>query len=232
MRMRLVSLLCLLGAIVAIPATASAQQQQTFNITFGAFVPQGTDARVTGDVLSANQNFLVFDMDEFRSATVGAEWLVPIGEYFEGGAGISFSRKTVPTVYADYVDNDGTEIDQDLRLRIIPMSFTFRVTPLGRHSPVQPYFGAGLGLFAWRYSESGEFIDFGANRAIFRDTFVASGTQPGAVFLGGIRFGGGGTTGGFEIRHHKASADLDDSFAGPKLDLGGWTYQATLGLRF
>ncbi len=230
MRTRIVSVLCLLAVVMAAPATASAQQ--TLNFTFGAFVPQGTDARVAGDVLDANQNFLVFDIDDFRSGTVGAEWLVPFGQYLEGGVGVSFSRSTVPSVYADFVDTDGTEIEQDLRLRIVPVAFTVRVSPLGRRSPVQPYFGGGVGAFNWRYSETGEFIDFGANRAIFRDRYVASGTQAGSILLGGIRFGGGATTGGFEIRHHRVSADLDSSFAGSKIDLGGWTYQGTFGFRF
>lgn len=230
MRTRLAAVLALMAAVVAAPAPASAQQ--TFNITFGVFAPQGTDARVTGDVLNANQNFLVFDLEEFRGGTVGAEWLVPFGAYVEGGVGVGFSRRTVPSVYADFVDIDGTEIEQDLRLRIVPVSFTVRVSPLGRSSPVQPYFGAGVGAFNWRYSEAGEFIDFGAGRAIFRDRYVASGTQAGTILLGGIRFGGGGTTGGFEIRHHDVSADLDNRFAGSAIDLGGWTYQATLGLRF
>jgi hypothetical protein len=225
-----VSLLCLLAAVVAAPAPASAQQ--TLNFTFGAFVPQGTDARVTGDVLNANQNFLIFDINDFRSGTVGAEWLVPFGQYLEGGVGVGFSRATVSSIYADFVDTDGSEIEQDLRLRIVPIAFTVRVSPLGRQAPVQPYFGGGVGAFNWRYSETGEFIDFGANRAIFRDRYVASGTQAGTILLGGVRFGGGATTGGFEIRHQRVSADLDSRFAGEKIDLGGWTYQATFGLRF
>ena len=29
-----------------------------------------------------------------------------------------------------------------------------------------------------------------------------------------------------------ADAALDDRFAGPRIDLGGWTYQATVGIRF
>jgi hypothetical protein len=215
------------GALLtAAPATA----QQTLNFSVGYFTPLGEDARVEGDVLNANRNFLVFDVSEFNGPSVGAEWLLPIGNFVEAGAGISFSRRTVPTVYEDFVDIDGTEIDSDLRLRILPVAFTLRVLPLGQESPVQPYVGAGIGIFNWRYSETGEFL--GANREIFRDQFVASGNRPGAVALGGIRFAGESVSSGFEIRYHKADADLDEFFEGTKIDLGGWVYNFTIGVRF
>lgn len=213
-------------------SSAPASAQQTFNVSVGYFAPLGFDARATGDVLVANENFLTFDVADFGSAAVGGEWLVPFGEFIEAGVGVGFSRRTVSSVYADFVDSDGSEIDQDLRLRIVPVSFTARVSPLGRSSPVQPYLGAGLGVFAWRYSESGEFVDFGANRRIFRDRFTANGSEPGSIAFGGVRFGGGATSVGFEVRYQRATAELPRRFAGRAIDLGGWTYQATFGARF
>jgi hypothetical protein len=223
-----VALACATLMALAAPAAA----QQTLNLSVGLFTPTGEDARVQGDVLTANRTFLVFDVGEFNGPSVGGEWLLPIGRYVEGGAGVSFTRRTVPTVYEDFVDDDGTEIDSDLRLRIVPAAFTLRVIPTGQGSVVQPYFGAGVGIFNWRYSEVGEFIDFGAGQAIIRDAYVASGSRAGAVALGGIRFAGDAFRSGFEVRYHKADADLDDRFAGSKIDLGGWTYNFTVGLRF
>jgi hypothetical protein len=225
--------LCAFVAGAALLAASPAAAQQTINFSVGYFTPRGEDARVEGDVLNANRNFLVFEVKDFNGASVGGEWLASFGRFVEGGVGIGFSRRTVPSVYTDFVDDDGTEIDQDLRLRIVPIAFTVRVLPLGQDSPVQPYFGAGLGVFNWRYSEVGEFIDFGAGRAIFRDQFVATGNRAGAVALGGIRFAGDSVSSGFEVRYHKAEADLDDAaFAGSKLDLGGWVYNFTIGVRF
>jgi hypothetical protein len=235
MRTRLIVLTLLAGAALAM-SVQTAAAQQTLNFSLGYFTVRGEDARVEGDVLNENRNFLVFDVGDFNGATVGAEWLIPLGEYFEAGAGLSFSRSTVPSVYADFVDTDGSEIEQDLRLRIIPVAFTVRVLPLRQTSPVQPYFGGGLGLFAWRYSESGEFVDFQRRNAIFRDQFVASGTETGPVVLGGIRFAGDDISGGFEVRYLSADAPLGRPFAivqtDPRIDLGGWTYAFTLGWRF
>jgi hypothetical protein len=218
-------------ALVLSAGPASAQQTVNFNI--GYFAPQGADARVGDDVLLRNQNFLIFDVRDFGGATVGAEWLVPFGRFVEGGAGIAFSRRTVPSIYADYVDTDGTEVDQDLRLRLVPVTFSLRVVPFGTSSPVQPYLGVGVGVVSWRYSETGEFIDFsGGQRTIFRDRYVATGRDVGRVVLGGIRFAGDRATSGFEIRHQRARGELDDRFAGSQIDLGGWTYQLTVGARF
>jgi hypothetical protein len=209
-----------------------AQERQTLNFTLGYFTPLGAGSRASGDVLTENSRFLLFDTDQFNGASVGGEWLIPFGQFFEGGAGVSFSQQTVPTVYTDFVDNDGFEIEQDLQLRLVPIAFTIRVVPTGQRSIVQPYFGAGLGIINYRYTEVGDFIDFGAGRVVFPGTFRASGTETGPVALGGVRFAGQTASGGFEIRYQKAEADLSNEFAAPKLDLGGWTYNFTFGVRF
>jgi len=67
---------------------------------------------------------------------------------------------------------------------------------------------------------------------IFRDQFVDSGSTTGPIILGGIRFAGEALSAGGEIRYQSADADLSDDFLGSKIDLGGWTYQFTVGVRF
>jgi len=234
MHKRLIPVLVLACTVaVLVPATVSAQQ--TVNFSLGLFTPRGEDARVSGDVLNANRTFLFFDVSDFKSASIGGEWLVPFGEFFEGGAGIGFTRRTVPTVYTDFVDTDGSEIEQELRLRTVPFSFTVRALPLGQSNPFQPYLGVGLNVVNWRYSENGDFIDFNNNRNVFRDEFVGTGTATGGVALAGVRFQGRGAAAGFEVRYHKADSSFesdDDEFAGSKIDLGGWSYQGTIGFRF
>jgi hypothetical protein len=223
-----IALLLACGVVALSPAPLAAQQ--TLNFTLGGFVPRGFDARVEGDTLVENRNSLLFDIEDFNGAAVGAEWLLPVGEYFEVGAGLGFYRRTVPSIYEDLVDEDGTEIDQDLRLRIIPLTATIRVLPLGQSNGVQPYFGAGVGVFNWRYSESGEFVD--DDGFIFRDSFVGEGNEPGVVGFGGIRFAADAFSVGGEVRYSAAEADLPDEFLGTAIDLGGWTYQFTAGFRF
>jgi hypothetical protein len=210
---------------------APAQAQQTFNVSLGYFTVRGQDARVAGDVLNANRNFLTLDVKDFNGASIGGEWLVPVGRYIEAGAGLGFTRRTVPAFYTRLVNRDGSEIEQDLRLRMVPAAFTFRLLPLGEDRAFQPYFGAGLGVIAWRYSESGQFVDTRDN-TIFNNSYVASGTQSGPIAMGGIRFAGDTAAAGMEIRYQGAEADLPAPFAGSKIDLGGWSYLFNVGLRF
>lgn len=228
------SVLCVVAVCATLIGGATeAVAQQTLNFSLGLFAVRGEDARTEGDVLNENRDFLAFEIEDFNGVSIGGEWLVPLGNYVEAGAGISFSRRTVDSVYADFVAPEGTEIEQELRLRLVPIALTVRVLPLGQNNALQPYFGAGLGIVNWRYSESGEFIDFNAGREIFRDSYVADGNQTGAIVMGGLRYGGETWSAGGEIRYQSAEADLDDAvFAGPKIDLGGWTYNFTIGVRF
>jgi len=234
--------LCLLFAGTMLGAADTASAQQTLNFNIGYLAIKGEDARVGAgcgncgtavDVLIADNDFLTFDISDFNSVSVGGEWLVPLGRFAEAGAGISFFRSTVPSVYTNYVAPNGSEVDQELRLRMVPIDLTLRVLPLGQRSPLQPYFGAGLSVVNWRYSEFGDFIDFSnGGRTIFSSEYVADGTDTGPVLLGGLRYADGGLSVGGEVRYRKAEGDVGDNFAGTKIDLGGWTYQATIGFRF
>ena len=148
--------------------------------------------------------------------------------------GVGFYQRTVPSVYRDVVNVNETEIEQDLKLRVIPMTATIRFLPVGRGS-VQPYVGAGIGAFNWRYSETGEFVDF-SDYSIFRARYVANGTAVGPVVLGGIRAPVGEVfmIGG-EIRYQKAEGDTKPATSellGDKIDLGGWTASFTMHFRF
>jgi hypothetical protein len=245
-----VLLVSVIGAGLASPAYAQRPapafgdaSKHTINVTFGLFVPRGEEGRGLDDVLTSNCDrdpltglcrFLEFDIDDFKSFTIGGEWLIPIGGYVEVGAGVGFTTKEVPSIYADWTDSDGTEVDQTLSLRQIPLSFTARVLPFGQSNPVQPYVGGGLGMFFWKYTEAGEFIDFSiAPPPIFEATFEESGMATGPIFLAGIRYATPAFAAGFEVRYQNASGELDPTvFAGSKIDLTGWTYQGTIGFRF
>jgi outer membrane protein W len=216
-------------AAVMAPAVAAAQQSMNFSI--GGFNPRGEDARAKDDVLVNNLSPLAFRIADFDGVTVGAEYLVGLGDKFEAGLGGGFYQRAVPTVYNNFVNLNGTEIEQELKLRVIPLTATVRFLPLG-HSGVEPYIGAGVGVFAFRYSESGQFL--ATDSSIFRDTFVGSGTATGPVVLGGIRVPVGSWGVGGELRYQSAQGALpgDQGFAGSKIDLGGITYSFMIHVRF
>ena len=186
----------------------------------------------SNDVLVRNLDFLAFKIGDFTGGTFGGEYLVGLGHWFDAGLGVGVYQRTVPSVYRSQVNANGSEIEQDLKLRIVPFTATVRFLPLG-HAPVQPYVGAGVGLLRWRYSESGEFVD-AADGSIFRDTFVGSGTATAPVVLGGVRFNTRSWGVGGELRYQGGIGELpvSEQFSAGKIDLGGWTYVATFSINF
>lgn len=231
--------LCLVAAAIlasgsAPNAQAQTRSRQSVSINLGYFATPAEDARTSGDVLVENLNFLLFDLDEFNGAMVGADYLLGLGEYLEAGAGIAYRRQTVPSVYAELVDSDGTEIYQELKLRVTPVTLSMRFLPFGHRNRVQPYVGAGLGIFNWRYAETGEFVDF-RDGSIFRASYVDTGTDTGLVVVAGVRAHIGVMFGaGFELQYQDAQGSLDPNvgFFGDHVNVGGWLSQATFRVRF
>jgi hypothetical protein len=234
--------LVILGLLaLAAPATATAQitrvtntdQRNAVGVTFGWFGMRGEDARASEDVLLANLDFLAFDIKDFNTGTIGGEWLVGVGEYLEAGVGVGYQRRTVPSVYRDFTFDDGLEIFQQMRLRVVPVTGTVRFLPLGRNAGVQPYVGGGVSLLNWRYSEFGEFVDF-TDDSIFNARYVASGNTVGPIILAGLRAPVGDVwlVGG-ELRYQRGEGDTDAASTGllaDKIDLGGWS--ANFGFHF
>ena len=232
-------------ALLLAPAAASAQIRQvstsssdgasTLNFTIGYFALKGLESRVAEDVLLnnlQNQHPLLFEVKDFNSALLGAEYLFGIGSNFEAGVGVGFSQRTVPSVYANLTRPNDVEIEQELKLRQIPVTFTGRFLLLPRGSSVEPYIGAGLVAIRYRYSEVGDFVDDFLD--VFPARYVAEGVAVGPTILGGVRAPINNWTVGGEVRWQKAEGKnlFDEGFLGDRLDLGGWTANFTFGVRF
>jgi len=218
------------AALKPVPAAA----QQSINFSFGGFSPRAEDSRDRNDVLVQDRSFLDFNVGDLTGATVSGEWLIGLGDNFDAGLGVGFYQRS--TVAADRFNefaNTGDPILADLKLRVVPFNATFRWLPLGRRSGFVPYVGAGIGVFGWRYSESGDFVA-SDNVTIIHGNFVGSGSATGPVILGGVRVPVGSWTVGGELKYQAAEGTLptDQSFAGSKIDLGGFTYAFTFGVRF
>jgi outer membrane protein W len=209
---------------------ASAQQQLSFSI--GGFSPRSEESRSPADVLVNDLDFLAFRISDFGGPIVGAEYLTALGNNFDAGFGVGFYQRTVPTVYNDFVNANGSEIEQDLKLRIVPFTATVRWLPMGHHNGVEPYIGAGVGVFNYHYSETGQFL--ATDNSIFNGSFSGSGTATGPVILGGVRVPIGSWGVGGELRYQSAEGTLpaEQDFAGSKIDLGGFTYTFTINVRF
>ena len=219
---------------VSWPAPVLAQDSW-LSLHLGRFAVREAGSRIADDVVTENLSTFAFVPDDFNGASVGAEWLIGVGNYVEAGVGAGWYQGTVFSVYDEFVDYDGFEIEQDFTLRVAPITGTVRFFPFGRRAVLQPYAGAGVGLFNWRYNEVGDFIDFGdPDQGLFFDEYTASGRDAGRVYLAGVRLAGDRYAAGVEFRYQDAQGvvGIDQGFLDERIDLGGMTTAFTFNVRF
>ena len=212
---------------VLLATSVGAQAQQVIGISVGQFrVPAEDRGR---DVLRANSDFLAFDVSELSGTTFGGDWMLAFGQYAEAGIGLEFYQNTVSTSYREWVDFDGSEIDLDLTLRTVSVPLTARFFPTGRDAGIQPYFGGGLAIHFWRYTESGELINF-SDFSILSGEFIDQGVTFGPLAFGGIRIPVGLVHLGGELRYrlNTESQLTGPVFADTTLDIGGMSLLATI----
>ena len=229
-----VVLLAPASAFAQITRVSSSDHRNAVGVTLGGFFPRGEDGRVDGDIMIADLDDLAFEVNNFNGFVVNGEWLFTLGKYFESGVAVGYYKRSVDSVYRGLVNADGSEIEQTLKFRVSPFTASVRFLPVG-HGSVEPYVGIGVGVFNWRWSESGEFVDTSDN-SIFRATYVADGTSVGPVILAGIRapVGDAFDVGG-EVQFQRATGDIDQQqtgLLGSKIDLGGWHALVSMHIRF
>jgi hypothetical protein len=231
--------LCAVALVVGLIATPAASAQHSLNLYVGGFEPRPVDSRGTADVLSGDDGFLnPVDPSggaitrQFNHLTIGGEWLADLGRYLEAGFGVGFYRRTVPTVNSAVTNEDGTNLSQELTLQIVPFTGTIRFLPLGHDDSFQPYFGTGIGLLVWRYTEAGQFVD--DQNIIFNADRAGSGGSVGPLVFAGVRFPVGRLRLGGEFRYQWADGTLppDQGFAGTKIDLRGFSYLLMINIPF
>ena len=242
--------LALLFAAVAAPASAQIVQSVAFGAGF--FQPRGFDRRVDGDTLVANltqpvipgyepnTGSLSFDIGEFRGMPLFGEWNLGINKHIEFSAGLSYFTNKVDSVYLDLVNGqqNNSEIEQELRLTMFPISGLVRFFPAGDPTGIQPYVGGGIAIIPFRYTETGDFVDVNTpGLDIYNAKYTAKGTAFGPVILGGIRFPLGGDVYGLTVegKYQFANGKTGGAaagFLGDKIDLSGGTIQGGFLIRF
>jgi hypothetical protein len=255
--MRTVRALSLAFVLAGVATPASAQIVQSIAFGGGWFWPRGYDTRVEGDVLFANLNqpdvlpgvsgSLSFDIGQLKGPTLFGEWNLGIKRWLEVSANVSYLNQTIDSRYLDLVNGEknNAEIEQTLRLRMIPITGVVRFLMGGDATRIQPYVGGGLAAVIFRYQETGEFVDPSTpNLDIYSAKYSKSGVGGfGPVLLAGLRWPLGGDVYAltFEGRYTYASGDLpacsegtssDNCFLGNKIDLSGGTFNFGFLIRF
>lgn len=162
------------------------------------------------------ENVETFDigLDDFDSISGGVEIALELNEFLDFAVGVDGYSETVVSNYRRYVRDDGSEIFQELRLSVAPITAGLRFLPAGKFRFLIPYVAGGVGLYPYEYREEGEFIDF-ETFDLFGAAFFDDGLGTGLYAAAGIevpvtrRF----TVFG-EFRRHWVWAEHHEDFAG------------------
>lgn len=171
------------------------------------------------------------EKDDFAGAFGGIEFTRNLSANLELGLSIDGYGKEIPTSYRDFTRPSGREIEQTLRLAIVPASAIVRLLPSGRYRKLTPYVGAGVAAIFWQYEEFGDFIDFDASgQPVVADSFKSTGTTTGLVLNAGLRYS---INEDFQVtadfRNFSGKQKMGGDFAPNEIDVSGAAL--TLGFR-
>lgn len=219
--------------LMLLPLSVLAQRDEylplrmgSISFRIGGFFPSGSS-----DIWDFNTEDFILAVEDFNSYMIGCEFNWFASRLITLGFAIDYYKKTVGTEYRDYVYEDGSSIFQDLSLEIIPLTVTAKLTPLGNGSPsyggrsgapIVPWVGGGVGIYAFRYEEFGEFIDF-SDFTIFEGDFLTESAAFGFHVAGGVVVPLGIDWDVFgEARYAVVKGDLSEDFLGyDPIDIGG-----------
>jgi len=212
--------LCLLG-LLAGEASASGLE-----VRLGGMLPRANSILFDDDVA-----LYQVEKEDFAGAFGGIEFTKGLSSNFELGLSIDGYGREIPTFYRDFTRPSGREIEQTLRLVIVPASAIVRVLPSGRYRTWTPYVGAGVAAIFWQYEEFGDFIDFDASeRPVVFDSFKSTGSTTGLVLNAGLRYR---INEDFQVtadfRNFSGKQKMGGDFAPNEIDVSGAAF--TIGFR-
>lgn len=199
----------------------------------GSFFPGGQSER-----WNLNVDTFDFEVADFNYLMGGVELDLALTSYLDVAIGLDGYSRSVDSNYRDFVREDGTEIQQRFKLKVLPITGGLQLLPLRRFRRFIPHVGAGGGLYYFDYQEGGEFINdtsFEIAPGAFGDTGLVPGLYLSAgaefMFSEGIDPGQGWFVFG-QLRRHWASTELAGAFDHQELDLGGTELAFGVSLRF
>lgn len=175
------------------------------------------------------------DVEDLEDVAVGLDYRRRLGSRVAILlSGTSFEGRSTQE-YLDFVDDRGASIRHRTILEMNSLELGLIFPLAGRQSPLVPYIGVGGGLYDYRLTESGDFIDFFPTvPEVFEETFQARGTTVGTFAVAGLDAHLGQDWSLYvEARWQDAEDQLEDDFDGfGSLDLSSQTLSAGLAWTF
>ena len=198
-----------------------------FRLWVGGFQPEAH-----GDYW--NDNFINFTggRGDLRDAIFGGDFIYHFDRYNAMMFSLSYYSTSNDQAYRNFLDQNNNQIQHATDFSVGSGSLAYVLFPAGTHTPVIPYLGGGVGFYAWRLREAGDFIDFSNNDNVFGAINSDSGTAFGYFFVAGLevpvtRYMAFLVDGRYTVAHDTLGGDL----AGlGRLDLSGG--QVAGGLAF
>lgn len=205
---------------------AASLSAQSVNFKIGALYPT-----MNSDLWEVNLENLAYDKADMLDVYWAAELEMFMGRYFSLALEAGHYRQEIYSQYKTAVYDDGTPIYQDFFLRITSLEASFKLYPLGHRKMFNPYFGIGIGIYAWKYYQGGEFVDF-VEETVYEGEAHTNAITPGFNTKVGFVYRFKHNMGiSFETRYVYLKGNLSSLFEGfEKFDLSNVTF--TMGVNF
>jgi len=221
---RTVAVLAMGLAVLVLPETS---QASGLDLRLGGFLP-----RADSNLFHDDNELYTVDKGDWRGLFGGAEFSLGLGSHLELGFHLDGYGRNVHTSYRDFVRESGREIQQTLRLNVVPLGVSLRFLARGEKGTLTPYVAVGPDIVFYEYEEFGDFVDF-ETLDVREDAFLSRGAAPGFHVAAGLRvpinydFSVVG-----EGRYEWAKDDMGDDFRGNRLDLSGAAFTLGVNIRF
>jgi opacity protein-like surface antigen len=226
------------AAVLAVPASVSAGN---LTLRAGGFFPKAESNLFTDDsdlytrVGSGDALPPGIAKSDWAGVTGGIAYFSRVAPNVELGVSVDGYSRRLDTSYRKYTRPDGSEVQQTLRLRMVPIGLSVRIVPTSRRARVAPYLEFGGDAISYKYEEFGDFIDFqDDSHPILSDSFVSNGFGFGFHVAAGLKVP---INPDFSIvgegRYQHAKDDqMGDDFRNNSIDLSGWSATVGFNIRF
>jgi hypothetical protein len=200
------------------------------NIKMGLFNPN-----MDSDLWDMNMYNLAFEKQDMRDKYYGIEYEHNLNRFVSFSIEGGWYEKDHYSFYRDLVyADDGSEIPQNIGLKIYSFEAGFKFYPMGRRTALAPFLGVGGGLYYWKYEQWGDFYD-AIDDVVYQDEYAESSTySPGFNVKGGFIVRLSRDIGVLlEAKYHYLKGNLSSFFEEfEDLDLSGMTYCVGVSIRF
>ena len=151
-------------------------------------------ARADSEIFDFTRDLLTIEKNGFDAPVVAFDLGLVIKPRLDAVFAVEFSRASVVSEYREFVDENDVPIVQETGLTQVQLSGSLktylnsrgRVVSQYAWSPsvVTPYVGGGGGFLWYKFSQSGDFVDF-VDLSVFADTFESNTWTLGAHVFGG-----------------------------------------------